>query len=180
MEYTNGVSITHIDEPWLTDIRDLLLRVGDIYHSGALLRDDETLNALETVLIKLRRYSEEKRDQTDERVSAAVEFVHRRYADPISSSEIADSVNLSVNWLTTLFTRAMGVGPAAYLERVRLSRAAEMLTFSTSSVESVAAAVGYADPFYFARRFRLHYGRSPSQFRSASRALSRPPDGETG
>ncbi len=52
-----------------------------------------------------------------------------------------------------------------YVPRLRMARARELLLVSTQSGTEIAAAVGVADPFYFARRFRPIHGCSPTQFR---------------
>jgi AraC-like DNA-binding protein len=62
----------------------------------------------------------------------------------------------------------MGVTPMQYLERVRLEQAEKLLRFGSLQIGEVARAVGYADPEYFANRFRRHSGHSPREFRRAA------------
>jgi len=54
------------------------------------------------------------------------------------------------------------------LMRLRMERAGELLStscLSGVSILEVATRCGFTDPSHFARRFRLHFGRSPVQFR---------------
>ena len=64
------------------------------------------------------------------------------------------------------FALAAGMSPKAFQLRIRLDRAKQMLAASDSSIESIAAAVGIHDAFYFSRLFRDRENCSPSEFRS--------------
>ncbi len=64
------------------------------------------------------------------------------------------------------------------LTRMRLERARELLLdarFAALPIGEVAARCGFADPSHFARRFRLQFGRSPSELRGASIERAAPP-----
>jgi transcriptional regulator GlxA family with amidase domain len=52
-----------------------------------------------------------------------------------------------------------------------MEKARELLTHTTLRIGEIAAAVGFADEGYFARRFRQSYRVAPSQFRA--RAVAR-------
>jgi AraC family L-rhamnose operon transcriptional activator RhaR len=61
-----------------------------------------------------------------------------------------------------------------FLARVRAERAATLLAHSALSAAQVGAAVGWGDPTYFARRFRMLVGLTPSEYRRRSRAFAAP------
>ena len=50
-----------------------------------------------------------------------------------------------------------------------MDRAAEMLASGSLTVREVARRVGYRQPAQFAKAFRRHHGRSPSDHRAANR-----------
>ena len=52
-----------------------------------------------------------------------------------------------------------------YREHQRLSRACQLLSVTAHAVQSIAAAVGYANPFHFSTRFRRFAGMSPRAYR---------------
>jgi transcriptional regulator GlxA family with amidase domain len=81
-------------------------------------------------------------------------------------AELAALVGLSPSHLTALFRRATGCGPSEYHTRMRMGRARELLASTDLPVASVAAAVGYQDPFHFARRFRTVHGEAPTRYRA--------------
>jgi len=53
-----------------------------------------------------------------------------------------------------------------HLTRVRMQKAAEMLSTRTLTVREVAHRVGYRQPAQFAKAFRRYQGLAPSDFRS--------------
>ena len=52
-----------------------------------------------------------------------------------------------------------------YLKEIRLSKACELLTTSTLTVEAIAASVGYENSKYFHTVFKAEYGLTPSRYR---------------
>lgn len=69
---------------------------------------------------------------------------------------------------STLFRRfraSYGCGPRAYLQRVRLERARELLRRGAGTVTSIAATCGYDDHRAFARAYKARYGENPSRTR---------------
>jgi transcriptional regulator GlxA family with amidase domain len=98
-------------------------------------------------------------------VSKALEFVQTHYAYPIRVSDIANYVCINRSYLYTLFEKALHVSPQEYLANFRLTRAAELLSSTALSVESVALSSGYRDPLVFAKAFKQKTGETPSQYR---------------
>ncbi|MEO0514062.1 MAG: AraC family transcriptional regulator [Planctomycetota bacterium] len=98
-------------------------------------------------------------------VEAAALFAER-YAEPWTLPRIARAVHVEPSYLTRLFTLHAGRSPMAYLARLRLERAAALLLRGDLPVAAVGQRVGLDDPNYFARRFRQHFGQSPSRFRA--------------
>ena len=59
--------------------------------------------------------------------------------------------------------------PMAYLTRLRLARAKELLRRGDMLVKDVAGEVGLQDPYYFMRTFKAHENVTPSQFANHAR-----------
>ena len=53
-----------------------------------------------------------------------------------------------------------------FILSLRLKRAAQLLKKKTATVSEIAYSVGFENPSKFARAFRNHYGKSPSDFSS--------------
>lgn len=96
----------------------------------------------------------------------AKKYIDRQYADKnLSLSEIADTVNVSENYLCRLFKREFDKSPMQYLTQVRISHAKRLLKNSHLQVKRICDQVGYANPFYFDRLFKRYTGITPTKFR---------------
>ncbi|TDD94531.1 helix-turn-helix domain-containing protein [Jiangella asiatica] len=89
--------------------------------------------------------------------------------------QLARAVNLDEAYLGRLFRQHVGLTPLGFLARVRAERAAVLLTHTSLPAARVGAAVGWADPTYFARRFRALVGLSPTEYRRRSGSTGAPP-----
>lgn len=77
------------------------------------------------------------------------------------------------------FKRATGYAPLAYVQALRIEEAKQLLETTETSVESVAAEVGYEDVPYFRRLFQRLTGMRPSDYRRKFQ-IPAVPDGRAG
>jgi len=76
-----------------------------------------------------------------------------------------------------LFKQVFNSTPADFVERLRLGEARRQLVVPRSSVESVAASVGFKSPDAFRRAFERRHGISPSSYRKRFQYRPREPLG---
>lgn len=98
----------------------------------------------------------------------AVGIIDDEFCDKLALDDVAHRVATSRRQLQRAFAEAGETSFRAYLQRVRMERAAELLRGSPAPVNQVASAVGYRQPAQFAKAFRRHHGAPPSAFRVAS------------
>jgi transcriptional regulator GlxA family with amidase domain len=84
---------------------------------------------------------------------------------PAAVIDIARHACLEPRTFLRRFLKATGMRPGEYQQRLRISRAREMLEFSRTPVDQIAASVGYEDPGGFRRVFRKIVGLTPSDYR---------------
>jgi len=99
------------------------------------------------------------------RLAPVLDHIQNRLAQPMAIPELAQLADVSVPRFHAIFKRSIGLPPREYLLRERLTRARVMLSSSTTAIEAIAAACGFADPFHFSRIFRQRFGLSPSAWR---------------
>ncbi len=98
-------------------------------------------------------------------VGRALSHLETHFDEPISLDELARLVHMSKRNFNRAFRAATNCTPIAYLQKLRLTRAATMLLQYEENVTSVAFKVGYSDSNYFARRFLAMFGIPPSKYR---------------
>jgi len=111
----------------------------------------------------------------DWRITWAVEDMQRNLKEPLSVPELAARVNLSPSRFRELFSAQTGVGPAQYMQRLRLRRARLLIERTFLTVKEVMALVGYNDPSHFSREFSRYHGVPPSALRGRGITTPLPP-----
>lgn len=84
---------------------------------------------------------------------------------PASVADLARQSGLESRTFLRRFTKATGIKPREYQQRLQISRAREMLEFSGANIDEVAYRVGYIDTDAFRRVFRKITGLTPSDYR---------------
>lgn len=108
-------------------------------------------------------------------VRAAVSAVH---ADPGAAHTLADlaaRAGLSPRHLQRRFTAELGVGPAEYVERVRVEAAQQALTGGDEPVTAVARRCGLGSSESLRRAFHRHCGVTPTDYRERFRSTDARP-----
>ncbi|MYV98309.1 DJ-1/PfpI family protein [Streptomyces sp. SID3343] len=97
-------------------------------------------------------------------------------ADPGARHTIADlagCAGLSPRHFQRRFTAELGVGPAAYVERVRVEAASRALAEGGDPVEAIARRCGFGTGETLRRTFHRHLGVAPSDYRDRFRTSVR-------
>lgn len=102
----------------------------------------------------------------DDRISDVANWARDRLDDGIGVAELADRASMSTRTFARHVQRATGLSPIAFLQRIRVERAVELLETTRLSFEQIAAEVGYAEPSTLRAIIRRELGLRPSDVRS--------------
>lgn len=94
-----------------------------------------------------------------------VEHIDANAARLLSQQQVAAECGVSSAHLSRLFKAHGRQSAHQYLTRVRMNLAAERLLESDDLVQTIAAELGFSDPFHFSRTFKATLGVSPRAFR---------------
>ena len=100
-----------------------------------------------------------------EAVLEAKSFINTHLSEPIALTDIASAVNLSPNYLHTVFKRSVGMTPRDYLTEKRLSLAAELLCTTSLSISEIAERCGFCNQQYLSGMFSKRFLLTPSAYR---------------
>jgi AraC family L-rhamnose operon transcriptional activator RhaR len=99
-------------------------------------------------------------------VLAALKLIDDAPTEPWTLQSLARRVHVEPTYFVRLFRAVVGLPPMAYLGRRRLELATTFLRRDDLAVANVGELSGWPDANYFSRRFREHFGMSPSRYRA--------------
>ena len=99
-----------------------------------------------------------------ERIAPAVSAIHEGYTDALSIEALAGACGITPEYFRALFKKEFGISPLKYVNRLRLSRAEELLGTGLYSVTEAARLSGFSDLSRFSREFKQYSGLSPTAF----------------
>lgn len=103
--------------------------------------------------------------QTMKLIEQVKHYIHFHYASIVNLQDVADVVNMSKNYMSSLFKQETGATVWSYIVSVRMQKARELLLGTTLKNYEIAGKVGYEDPTHFSQLFKEHYGLSPSEYK---------------
>ena len=101
----------------------------------------------------------------------AIAFMEQNYARSIPLEEIAHELFVSSGFLSRTFKKQTGGTPHQYLTRYRLMMAAQMLEFSSRSIEEIAEQTGFSSSSHMISRFKEVYGCTPLRYREQAAGI---------
>ena len=103
------------------------------------------------------------------RLRLVEDYIQAGLASRLTLEDLAASIHMSAYHFARLFKATTGQTPHAYVTRLRIERAQELLRTSTSSISAIAQRVGFSGKSHFAATFLRFTGIPPHLFRSATR-----------
>lgn len=99
-------------------------------------------------------------------VEQIINYFSDHYAEKISLDQIAENMYLSPFYISKIFKSETGNTPIHYLIDIRLEHAKELLESGDyTSIQEVAAQVGYDDAYHFSKLFKKKYDVPPSKIK---------------
>jgi two-component system response regulator YesN len=103
-------------------------------------------------------------------VKKMIQLVHQQYCRDISLAAVANDLHINYNHASGLFNRYTGMNFCDYLNKLRLEKAAELLTCSDIKISDIAEKTGFASEKYFFRKFKAYYDMTPGAYRDRQSA----------
>ncbi len=92
-------------------------------------------------------------------------YLFAHYKDA-SIEQLVDNFNYNLDYFNRLIKEKTGKTYSAYLQEIRLAKAAHLLKSSNMNIRSIAEEVGYSNQGYFYKIFEQRYGVTPKKYRS--------------
>lgn len=145
-----------------SDIRDLV---------NTTLDEEYTLDGLKETILTACFQSMEKPEYSPSEYYASnkvADYIRQNYNRELSVADIADIWKLNPSYLSAMFKKIYKVSIHQYITQIRMERARALLLTHNYKISEVAEMTGYADIFYFSKRFKKYFGQSPKDFQNAN------------
>lgn len=101
----------------------------------------------------------------EEWVAQIVHLIETRYPESLTLAMLAERIHASPYHLHRTFRRIIGVTPAEYIQRTRISKAKQYLAETDKTIKDIALAVGIRNAAHFAILFQKKTGFTPTEYR---------------
>lgn len=100
------------------------------------------------------------------KIEPAINHMWQHVNEPLRISILSAVAGVSASHFFWLFKSVTGCTPIRFFIRLRMHRACELLRNQNLSVKETAFQLGYDDPYYFSRMFKLVMGVAPRDYRN--------------
>lgn len=96
----------------------------------------------------------------------ALSYLEQHYTEPININELAKRAHMSRRSLFSNFSKITQQTPGAYLLRLRIMKAVELLETSDKNITEIAFDCGFQSSGFFSRQFKKVMKITPSDFKN--------------
>jgi len=101
-------------------------------------------------------------------IDAALSYIATNYMNEISLETVAKNVSLHPARLSRLFSQYTNCNFREYINRLRITKAQQLLLDPYKNIATVCCEVGFSDQSHFDKVFKTIVGETPSHFRKNS------------
>ena len=164
-----GILYRHVQEkcPELTDQAEEAMDNIDYYMK--CLNAPSLFASLKILLDSLWESGEDKSSDSSsvmQQVEQIHRYIERSYHENITLTALAEQYHMDASYLSRIFSQKYGETIIAFLTRIRMEKAAELMKDQDKKLETISFLVGYDDYNYFSRVFRKKMGCSPRDYRN--------------
>ena len=121
------------------------------------------LSALNTLC---QDFSEILKKQRNPYIIAAQEYIGANYSNPdLSLEEIAENLKIAPNYLSTIFSKNLGIKLFEYVNEYRLEKSIELLLHTDKTVNEISTECGFGSSRNYIRIFKKYKDNTPGAYR---------------
>ncbi len=126
-----------------------------------------SVNRVKSALYDLfGKMEDERKKALGSNLDTCLRYMEDHFCDPeLEIGAVCAAGFMSRSSLRRAFCKHLGMSPKAYLCKLRMARALELLVENRMSVKEIAFACGFLDEKFFSRAFKKKYGFPPSHLR---------------
>lgn len=106
----------------------------------------------------------DKENSTDTELDPILLYIENHMDKDISVEELCHIFSVSRSSLQSMFRDDLNLTPKQYITDVKMKRAKLLLQEHRYTISEIAYQLGYHSLYYFLRKFKNHFGMSPSEY----------------
>jgi two-component system response regulator YesN len=152
---------------FLEDIYDLsqIIKIGFV---GVETLDNIEEQLMDNIAKLIDIIKEYNLNQSDNTVHRACEYVLKHIDEDITLTSIANNLNISKNYLCSIFKQQTGENFLEYATKAKMERAKILLKKHDYKVYEVSDMLGYKETTYFSKLFKKHTGYTPAEYKKCN------------
>ncbi|ASB48251.1 AraC family transcriptional regulator [Alkalitalea saponilacus] len=99
-------------------------------------------------------------------LNKAIDFINTNLKHAPDLDTLSSIAGISSFHFHRIFKAYIGESPGAYITRIRLEKAAQLLQVSKENLTEIAELTGYQNQHALSKAFKNHFGINPSSFRN--------------
>ena len=134
--------------------------------------DEYLISSIIRILIKFLRFENKNEISTKKnyehqiQINQILRYMYSHMSEKLTLDRLASTFFISKSSLTKYLEENIGFTFSELLNRIRFSKAIDLLMFSEKSLNEIAKRVGYTDSSHFTKIFENTEGINPGEFRN--------------
>lgn len=105
-----------------------------------------------------------EKDKGNPNIRKALRFMWDNYSQHLELARVAEYVQLSPSYFSTLFRQVVGVPFREYLCQIRIEESKKLLLSKAYSLADIAVSIGFPDQSYYCKMFKRIVGVTPRKY----------------
>lgn len=105
-----------------------------------------------------------EKDKGNPHIRKALRFIGDHYHRHLELEQVAEHVQLSPGYFSTLFRQVVGIPFREYLCQIRVEESKQLLLAKKYSLADIAVSVGFSDQSYYCKVFKRIVGVTPGKY----------------
>ncbi|WP_315069469.1 response regulator [uncultured Clostridium sp.] len=149
---------------FIEDVYDLskIIKIGFLGVETLIDIEKQLIDNIAKLIEIIKEYN---LNHGDNIVYKACEYVLKHIDEDITLTSIANKLNISKNYLCSIFKQRTGENFLEYATRAKMERAKILLKKYDYKVYQISDMLGYKETTYFSKLFKKHTGYTPAEYK---------------
>ena len=109
--------------------------------------------------------------EATQKINKAKIFIRENFMGKLTPESVAEQVCMSYSRFRHIFKQDTGFSPAQYIQKLKIQKSKELLTYTLLPSQKIAFEIGFENPDYFCRIFKQKIGLTPIEYREKTQKI---------